>query len=215
MSSPTGPEQNYPQGGAPQGQPDWNAPQQSAPGYQRAAPGYQSAPQYSGAPAGYGAPAGQRPGMVTAAAIIGIVWGAVGALFGLLVTLAAFGLGAALVGLIFLVSTAASVGLLVGGIQALQGKSPRLLMLLCYVAIAIGVISLIISFAATGGNAFGGVLGIIIPGVIVFLLMQPPSKQYYAARGISYCMHAERPRSAGCGGVLAFGGAQLRAAVPE
>ena len=72
MSSPTSPEQNYPQGGAqggvPQGQPDWNTSQQPA-------PGYQPAPQYSGAPAGYGAQAGQRPGMVTAAGVIGIVWG--------------------------------------------------------------------------------------------------------------------------------------------
>jgi hypothetical protein len=109
-----------------------------------------------------------------------------GALFGLIIMLTAFGLGAALAGLIFLVSTAASVGLLVGGIQALQGKSPRLLMLLCYVAIGLGVLSLIIAFAATGGNAFGGILGIVIPGVIVFLLMQPQSKQYYASRGISY-----------------------------
>jgi hypothetical protein len=176
MSAPTpGSDPNYPQGAAPQGEPGWGAPQQ---------PGYTPAPSYSGVPSGYGA--GQRPSQVSAAAIMGIVWGALGALFGLIIMLTAFGLGAALAGLIFLVSTAASVGLLVGGIQALQGKSPRLLMLLCYVAIGLGVLSLIIAFAATGGNAFGGILGIVIPGVIVFLLMQPQSKQYYASRGISY-----------------------------
>ncbi len=55
-----------------------------------------------------------------------------------------------------------------------------------YVAIGVGVLSLILNFAQGGGSAFSGILGIIIPGVIVALLMQPPSKQYYAARGMSY-----------------------------
>ena len=78
MSSPTpGSDPNYPQGGAPQGQPGWGAPQQPR------ARATRPAPSYSAAPAGYGA-TGQRPGMVTAAGIIGIVWGALGLLFGLL-----------------------------------------------------------------------------------------------------------------------------------
>jgi hypothetical protein len=192
MSSPTGPEQNHPQGGgAPQGQPDWGAPQQPAPGYgpppgYSPAPGYNPAPQYSGAPAGYGAPGGQRPGTVTAAAIIAIVWGALGTIFMLLVTLAAFGLGAALIGLIFLLSLAFSVALLVGGIYVLQGKPPKLLLYASYVAIALGVVALILSFVASGGNVTSGLFGIIIAGVIVALLMQPQSKQYFASRGQSY-----------------------------
>ena len=61
-----------------------------------ASPGYGAAPRATAArPQGYGGPApaysgrpdagsGQRPGMVTAAGIIGIVWGALGLLFGLL-----------------------------------------------------------------------------------------------------------------------------------
>jgi hypothetical protein len=185
MSSPTGPEQNYPQGGAPQGQPDWNAPQQPAPGY-GAAPGYNPAPQYSGAPAGYGGPAGQRPTQVTAAAVIGIVWGALGSLFGLIVMLAAFGLGSALFGLIFLLSLAFSVALLVGGIFVLQGKPPKLLLYASYAGVVLGVLALIFSLVATGGNAFSGVLGLIITGAIAFLLMQPQSKQYFASRGQTY-----------------------------
>ena len=185
MSSPTSPEQNYPPGGAPQGQPDWGAAQQPAPGYPPA-PGYQPAPQYSGAPAGYGAAAGQRPPQVSAAAIIGIVWGALGALFGLIVMLAAFGLGAALLGLIFLLSFAFSVALLVGGIFVLQGKPPKLLLYASYAGVVLGVLALIFSLAATGGNAFSGILGLIITGAIAFLLMQPPSKQYFAARGQTY-----------------------------
>ena len=43
MTSPTGPDQNYPQGGASGGQPGWGTP---APG------GYSPAPSYAGAPAG-------------------------------------------------------------------------------------------------------------------------------------------------------------------
>jgi hypothetical protein len=180
MSSPTsGSDPNYPQGGAPQGEPGWGAPQ--TPGQ-----GYDPAPSYSGPPAGYGAPAGQRPGTVTAAAIIGIVWGGLGALFGLLVTFAAFGLGAALAGLIFLISTAFSVALLMGGIFVLQGKPPKLLLYASYAAVAIGVLSFIISLAATGGSVFNGILGIVIAGAVVFLLMQPQSKQYFAARSQSY-----------------------------
>jgi hypothetical protein len=124
--------------------------------------------------------------MVTAAAITGIVWGGLGALFGLIVTLAAFGLGAPLAGLIFLISLAFSVALLVGGIFVLQGKPPKLLLFASYAAVAVGLVAFIVSLAATGGNAFSGILGIVIAGVIVALLLQPQSKQYFAARGQAY-----------------------------
>jgi hypothetical protein len=179
MSSPTPGSENYPQGAAPQGQPQWNAPQQPGPS------GYDPAPNYSGAPAGYGGPTGQRPGTVTAAAIIGIVWGALGALFGLLAMTVAFALNG-LLGVIVLVALLLAVALLVGGIFALQGKSPKILLYTSYIAIAINVIELIVSIAQNGGSAFTGILGFILPGIIVFLLLQPQSKQYYASRGMSY-----------------------------
>lgn len=175
MSSPTpGSDPNYPQGGAPQGQPAWGAPQQPVQGY--------GAP---GSPAGYGGAPGQRPGMVTGAAVVAIVWGGLGALFGLLALSVAFILGA-LYGLIILISIAMSVALLVGGIFVLQGKNPKLLLLVSYIAIGVSVLSLIIGIIQSGGNAFSGVLGIIVPGVIVALLMQPQSKQYFASRGMAY-----------------------------
>lgn len=175
MSSPTpGSDPNYPQGGAPQGQPAWGAPQQPVQGY--------GAP---GSPAGYGGAPGQRPGTVTGAAIVAIVWGALGALFGLLALSIAFILGA-LYGLIILVSVAMSVALLVGGIFVLQGKSPKLLLMISYIAIGVSVLSLIIGIIQSGGNAFSGILGIIVPGVIVALLLQPQSKQYFASRGMAY-----------------------------
>jgi hypothetical protein len=184
MSSPTpGSDPNYPQGGAPQGQPDWGAPQPPA---QSPEQGYGGpAPSYSGAPAGYGA-AGQRPGMVTAAAVIAIVWGGLGALWSFIIMLAAFGLGAAVGGLIFLLYLAFSVALLLGGIFVLQGKPPKLLLYMSYVGLGLGLLSFITSLVATGGNAATGILGLIVCGVIVALLLQPQSKQYFATRGQSY-----------------------------
>jgi hypothetical protein len=182
MTNPTGSDQNYPQGGAPQGQPGWGAPQQPPAGYNQpayGAPGYDSTPAYGGGPA-----TGRRPGMVTAAGIIGIVWGALGLLFGLLLLGFAFAVGA-FYGLILLISVVVSAALLWAGIQVVQGKSPRLLLLISYVAIGINLLSLIIGIAQ-GGNPLNGILGFVIPGVIVFLLLNPQSKQYYASQGITY-----------------------------
>lgn len=199
MSTPTGPDPNYPQGGAPQGQPGWGAPESPAQGhnapsqdytapsqdYNAPSQGYSPAPSYSGAPAGYGGATGQRPGLVTAAAIVAIVWGGLGALFGLLAMAVAFAV-VPLLGLIVLVAVLLSVALLVGGIFVLQGKSPKLLLYICYAAIVINLIELIISIAQNGGSAFTGVIGFIVPGVIVALLLQPASKQWFAARGQTY-----------------------------
>jgi hypothetical protein len=198
MSSPTpGSDPNHPQGSAPQGQPAWNAPQGPPPqGYSDPQQGYGTPPQGYGAPQqGYGAPAqgyggpdtgsGQKPGMVTAAGIIAIVWGALGLLFGLLLLSLAFAVGA-FYGLILLVSVVVSAALLYSGIQVIQGKSPRLLLLMSYAAIGVNLLSMIIGLAMGEGNIFSGLLGFVIPGIVVFLLLNAQSKQYYASRGISY-----------------------------
>lgn len=186
MTSPTGPDPDQPQGG-------FGAPQQPPAGYQ---PGYQQgyqqgygAPQqpagYDPAPAYPGGPSagGQRPGTVTAAAVIGIVLGVLG-----LLSLLAIGLVFqvdVLLGVLTLVSVAVAAVLLLGGIQTMQGKSPRLLLLISYVAIGVNVLTMIWS-ATQGAGIFSGLLGFIIPGVVVFLLLNPQSKQYYASQGISY-----------------------------
>jgi hypothetical protein len=181
MTSPTGPDQNDPQGQSPYGAPQQPPAGYSPQGYDPQS-GYNPSPAYGGGPAA----AGQRPGMVTGAAVVGVVWGALGALLALLVMFGAFALGAALFGLVALVAVALYGALLFAAIQTLQDKSPRLLLILSYVAIGLSLLQLVLSIAATGGNAFNGILGILIPGVIVFLLLQPQSKQYYASRGISY-----------------------------
>jgi hypothetical protein len=183
MSSPTsGSDQDDPQGGAPQGQPGWGAPPPPpAQGY--GAP----APSWSGSPAGYGAATGQRPGQVTAAAVIGIVIGGLGSLVGLL---GLFALGlvfeiSVILGLLFLLSVATAVTVLVGGIQTLTGKSPRLLLLGSYASIGVQLLYTI--FAMSYGESwFSGLLSFVLPILIVFFLMQPQAKQYFASRGISY-----------------------------
>ena len=185
MSSPTvGPEPNYTQGGAPEGQAGWSAPPPPPPAY--AAP----APSYSQAPAGYGAQA-QRPGMVTGAAVTGIVWGGLGCLFGLLALLAigvifSYGGLGALFGIFVLLGLAVSIALLVAGIQALRGKSPKLLLYLRYASIAIQLLALIFAIVSPYGFSFGSLLGFLVPIAIVAMLWQPVSRQYYAARGITY-----------------------------
>jgi hypothetical protein len=122
--------------------------------------------------------------MVTAAGVIGIVWGALGLLFGLLALSVAFDYSAVL-GLIVLLSTALSAALLWGGVQVVQNKSPRLLLLVSYVAIVVNLISMIWT-AAEGGGFFSGLLGFVLPGIVVALLLNQQSKQYYASRGIAY-----------------------------
>lgn len=186
MTSPTGPDQNNPPGQSPYG-----APQQPPAGYSpqgynppQGQQGYNPAPSYSGGPAA----TGQRPGMVTAAAVIGIVIGGLGTLGGLL-ALFAIGLifeASVLLGILVLLSFAAAVVMLVGGIQALQGKSPRLLLLASFASIGLQLLSLIVGIAVGERFSFMSLLGFLLPGLIVFLLMRPESKQYYASQGISY-----------------------------
>ena len=192
MSSPTpGSDPNYPPP-APESQSSWGAPQpgnDQPQGYDQRQ-GYQPAPSYSGSPTGYGA-AAKRPGPVTGAAVTGTVWGALGTLFGLLALFAlslifSYGAFGALLGIFVILGLVVSIALLVGGVQALQGKSPKLLLYLSYASIVIQLLALIFSLASGYGFSFGSLLGFVVPGVIVALLWQPASKQYYAARGISY-----------------------------
>jgi hypothetical protein len=125
---------------------------------------------------------------VTAAAVIGIVIGAMGALGGL-VSLSGIGVVFAFdafLGLLALASFGVAVVVLVGGIQAVQGKSPRLLLLGSYASIGIQLLYLLWSIISGWGLAFMGLLGFVLPAIIVFLLRQPPARQYYASRGIGY-----------------------------
>ncbi|MCZ2859799.1 hypothetical protein [Blastococcus sp. VKM Ac-2987] len=165
-------------------------------GYGQHPQGYGQPPQgygpggYPAAPPGYGqAPQGQRPGQVTAAAVIGLVWGGLGALLGLLGLLGASvidDLGVEISGLDILlgiVGVAVSLAMAVGGAQVLQGKAPKLLLYAAYAQAALwllGILSLLVQ-----GYEFSaaGILSLVVAVLIVFLLRQPPSREYFASRG--------------------------------
>ena len=185
MSSPTPPgsDPNHQQGNPPQGQHGWNAPQGPPQGYGG------PAPAYSG-PAG--PEGGQRPGTVTAAAVTGIVWGGLGTLFGLLGVFGAsmaddLGIELSALDIILgILGIAAAVALLVGGIQVLQGKAPKLLLYAAYAGLALWVLGVLSSIMQGHGFSVLSLVSLVILGAIVALLMQPQSKQYFAARSQSY-----------------------------
>lgn len=195
MSTPTGPDPDRPAGDTPgasepygsppsgYGQSGYGSQGYGSQGYGQSGygpQGYDPAPSWSGGP-----PAGsERPGMVTAAAVIGIVIGGLGVL-GLFSIGALFAFSAVL-GLIGLLSLGAAAALLVGGIQTLQGKSPRLLLLGSYASIGLQLLQLVWASVSGYGFLFFGLIGLVLPGLVVFLLLNPQSKQHFASRGISY-----------------------------
>ncbi|PWW23181.1 hypothetical protein JD79_02347 [Geodermatophilus normandii] len=189
----TGPsfDKNTPQGGQPYGAPGSQPHGQHQPygqPYGQQSPGPAPYGGGFGGPSPYGAPGGQRPTPVTVAAILGIVIGGLGTLGGL-ISLTGLGLVFAfdaVLGLLLLLSLASAIVLLVGGIQALTGKSPKLLVYGSYASIGVQLLYLLWSAISGWGFAFTGLLGFVIPIAIVALLRQPPAKQYYASRGMAY-----------------------------
>ena len=186
MSNPTGSDPNYPQGGAPQGQPSWGAPEPPAQGYGNPspgytpAPGYNPAPGYSGAPAGYGAVAGQRPPQVLTAAILGFVI----ALFALIGALGFFALATlfglfALFGILYLAIAVVNVW---GGVVAMQGKGSVVLKIAGIITAGLALLGLILALTQ-GDFSFWSII-LIAAGVAIFwLLNQPVSQQWFTAHG--------------------------------
>jgi hypothetical protein len=173
MTTPTpGSDPNYPQGGAPQGQPGWGAPQPPQ--------GYQPAPSYQGAPAGYGASAGARPPQVLTAAILGFVV----ALFALIGALGFFALSAlfglfALFGILYLAIAGLNIW---GGIVAIQGNGSTVLKIGGLVTAGLALLGLILALTQSSFS-FWSIL-LIAAGVAIFVLLnQPASQQFFAARG--------------------------------
>lgn len=140
-----------------------------------------------GQPSGYGAPpppsfgggvAQKRPGMVTAAAVLAFVSGGLGLLGGLLSfsIIGDFGVPGFLVVLV-LIGLVLSAALIFGGVQALQGKSFVILLVVSGISILINLISMITYFQASS------LLSFVFPILIIAFLMNPQSKAWIKARG--------------------------------
>lgn len=174
MTQPGYPDPNaQPQYGQQQyGQQQYGQPQSGQPGGQQG--GYPSAP-----PPGYGAaPTQNRPGMVTAAAVLAFVSGGLG----LLGSLLSFSLIGSLdvpgfLVVLLIIGLVLSAGLIFGGIQALQGKSFVILIALAGASIVLNLISMITYFQISS------LLSFVFPILILVFLLNPQSKAWITSQG--------------------------------
>ncbi|MBA3295090.1 MAG: hypothetical protein H0T40_15485 [Geodermatophilaceae bacterium] len=190
MTQPGAPDpDSQPPYGQPHQQPTGNYPDAGSAGYgQQAQPGYGQQPQPgygqqgsypSAPPAGYGAaPTQNRPGMVTAAAVLAFVSGGLGLIGNLLAFSVIGSLGVPGVLVIFvIIGLVLSAGLIYGGIQAMQGKNFVILLAVAAASVVLNLISMLLYFQATA------LLSFIIPILIIVFLMNPQSKAWITARG--------------------------------
>ncbi|MBA3339094.1 MAG: hypothetical protein H0T54_04985 [Geodermatophilaceae bacterium] len=110
--------------------------------------------------------------------------GFIAALFTLLATFGFFALSAlsGLFVLFALLYLAITAGLIAGGVMALTGKSRQILFITAAVATGLQVVGIIITLANGEGFSALSLIGLLLTGAIVFLLMQPQSKQFFASR---------------------------------
>lgn len=170
------------------------------PGYQAQQPGqysqqpgqYSQQPgQYSQQPGQYGQPpaypsgaagAAQvgagRPGIVTAAAVLAFVIAGLGILLNLVAfqVLAALSFGGLLVVLAIL-TIIADAALIWGGVQLLNGKDGKIVVIAAAALVVINLIAIISYFYA------GGLISLVIPALIIALMLQPATRNWLRARG--------------------------------
>ena len=216
-SGPGGaPQQGEPQYGEPQyGEPQYGEPRYGDESYpqQYTTPvpyGQQAHPQQYGRPAGFGQPYGAygaaavpaRPGGVITAAVLGFVFGAIGALISFLLILAGaaattagddldqelpgFGSMAGAVGgallVVGLLALAWTVLMIWGSVWALTGRSRVLLLVGGSVALVIAVVGVLGSLATSGlGDMVANLLFLLAAGAIVVLLVTRSAAQFFAA----------------------------------
>ena len=196
------PQQGYPQQGYPQGQ----YPPQPPPGQPYASPGQfeagyqqggyqqggyqQSGVQHAGYPqaygavppaGGYGSVAGQRPGFVTAAAVLAFV----SAGLSIIALIAVLGLSSAFSGIagLGLLRVLSFIGLVVsavliwGGVQAMSGKDGRILVIVSAASVILNLISMIVYYQTSS------LLSFVVPGLIIYFLLTPQAKAWFNSKG--------------------------------
>jgi hypothetical protein len=181
MTSPSF-DRNTPPGGQPAYGPPGQQPYGQQP-YGQQPPG-DPAPHGGGfgGPSPYGGGPGRsaRPPQVLAAAILGFVVAA----FLLLGALAFFALASvigifAIFAILYLALAAVNI---VGGVQAMQGKGSTVLKVAGGITAGFALLALVIGLTQSEFD-FSTLVSLAIGAGIVFLLVQPQSKQYFASRG--------------------------------
>jgi hypothetical protein len=122
----------------------------------------------------------QRPGSVTAAGVIGIVLGSLGIVLRVLQVTVIGNYFVVDAFLTLLVPLGVIVGLLllVGGIEAVQGDAPRRLLLGSYGSMALTLVDQVWFVSRSEGLYAVGLVSLILPALIVFLLMRPSAREY-------------------------------------
>jgi len=194
MSYPDQPQSGWP--GPHSNQPYQQPNQPYQPQGQYPSPGQGYPPQGQYAPPGHGyPPPGQgypppgvqfgqvgRPGSVTSAAVVAFIMAAFDALALVLLLGLASNAGGGIVYAIAILNGIFAVVMVWGGVMALTGKSGQIL---GFAAIALIVVNVgsTVWVLSQGGGAATGFLGIILPAVVVALLRQQNSKDFFAANG--------------------------------
>jgi hypothetical protein len=131
----------------------------------------------------------KRPVQVTAAAVIAFILAALL----ILASLISFGVsgvagafvgsgGAALLMVLGVFGLPVAGGMIWGGIQALNGKTSKILIVSAAAGFVLRVIGLIVLISLGQGVGYG-ILGLALQAAIVVILLQPPSKQFFTAKG--------------------------------
>jgi len=133
---------------------------------------------------GWGDPPVRRPGTVTGAAVVAIVFGSLVGLLNLVGLLASGSLdvdfGVADLALTVVV-VALAVALVVGGIRVLTGREPQLLLYAGFGLIGLWLLGVVVSIA-DGRNPLSGFLTLVAGAVVVSLLRNPASRAWFASR---------------------------------
>jgi hypothetical protein len=179
MTSPSF-DRNTPQGGQPYGAPGQQPYGQQPYGQQPPGPAPYGGGFGGPSPFGGGVGGSARPPQVLTAAILGFVVAA----FLLLGAFAFFALASligifAIFAILYLALAAVNI---VGGVQAIQGKGSTVLKIAGGITAGFALLALLVGLTQ-GEFDFSTLVSLAIGAAIVFLLVQPQSKQYFASRG--------------------------------
>lgn len=147
-------------------------PQQPGPYPQQPAGAYGQQPP----PAGAFAAGGTRPGVLTGAAVLALIVGGLSIIFAL-IGFSWLALVGGIYSIYIILALIAGAGLIWGGIQALNGKDGKILVMAAGGAIVVNLIGMIMYFTASS------LISLIIPALILVLMFNPQSKAWITSRG--------------------------------